>query len=850
MHLDIKGDNVCIPYGPANFDPDASGARLYPIFSELALIDFAFSLVSRESLTTPLPIGWQKDYDYQSPRLLQRARGRPQRRSAADAGARLALRPLQPRGDAEALSARASAAGRAKRDGRRALRRRAHADLPAARLPRSRLPHWRPHQQLMEFTGARLARSDLAPRSIAAGRSRATRPPTSRASPITPMTRIAPSIRAAEPIRIATPIVVPTAVTAVRRVGRAPAPRRSVWRATVLAPVIVALVALAAPPFIGDPEHPLADRAREALDAMRSMSQAAPPDPSPQNQAYRRRLPRSGTTPRHRRPRMRRLRARKNPARRGASAEDAREEPDAKPSSPMAEPQALSLPGCERALARRNAARPDAAGAELVTVCERDARGRRIRTLVRRRLQGQKQSRGAVNRICRRARALEPAAIVAAAAAVPASPPAVQVAAASADRVRQSHHPRRTRHPLRRATRRPRQPSPQSSAIANQSSPAEPTGTATEDRRTPTTGPSPHRRRAAPDEHRRPPSTATSQRPAEPAESAAIRRLADAVRKSRKGVARPQEPPAPVEERSVWQLLHRSATPRSRHDRRDLPGQALRSRPPRLVCAVPTEPSRAEASPSAIPAPLATPPMLIADARTQVTPSGIAAPPARLRRRCWNPSRPRDRSQDVLVQARRMVADMVPGIAAQAQPDVSRVLALAATANHRSQQQAVVDAARAKWTSERRWIPATDIEPFRARRLHDDARQAFSSGRVTDAVEIELRAFGANPRDPDIASYLAFLHIRMHPVQPETARQLALYAISVSGSRRSARFGDWDTLAVASALAGRDVDADARVLRRGRADERPRSNLPDRVECLHEFRGAPSSSGPGNARPS
>ena len=35
------------------------------------MIDFAFSLVSRENLATPLPIGWQKDYDYQSPRLLK-----------------------------------------------------------------------------------------------------------------------------------------------------------------------------------------------------------------------------------------------------------------------------------------------------------------------------------------------------------------------------------------------------------------------------------------------------------------------------------------------------------------------------------------------------------------------------------------------------------------------------------------------------------------------------------------------------------------------------------------------------------------------------------------------------------
>jgi hypothetical protein len=171
-------------------------------------------------------------------------------------------------------------------------------------------------------------------------------------------------------------------------------------------------------------------------------------------------------------------------------------------------------------------------------------------------------------------------------------------------------------------------------------------------------------------------------------------------------------------------------------------------------------------------------------------------------------ARPEDRSQDALVmQARGMLADMVPRVATRAQPDVLRVLGLAAIANRRSQQQAVVDAVYAKWPGETAWTPATDIEPIRARQLHDDARQAFTSGRVSDAVNIELSAFGANPRDPDIAAFLAFLHIRMNPAQPELARQLALYAIFVSGSRRSARFGDWGTLAIASALAGRDIDA-------------------------------------------
>ena len=70
VHLDIKGDNVCIPYSPSSSIRTPADLALQPVFGQLALIDFAFALISRASLTTPLPIGWQKDYDYQSPRLL------------------------------------------------------------------------------------------------------------------------------------------------------------------------------------------------------------------------------------------------------------------------------------------------------------------------------------------------------------------------------------------------------------------------------------------------------------------------------------------------------------------------------------------------------------------------------------------------------------------------------------------------------------------------------------------------------------------------------------------------------------------------------------------------------------
>ena len=85
VHLDLKADNVCIPLGPVDFDPDDAAAVLWPRFEQMALIDFAFSLVEGERLTRALPIARQPDYAYQSPRLLH----------ALEAGAAGDLGPTQ-----------------------------------------------------------------------------------------------------------------------------------------------------------------------------------------------------------------------------------------------------------------------------------------------------------------------------------------------------------------------------------------------------------------------------------------------------------------------------------------------------------------------------------------------------------------------------------------------------------------------------------------------------------------------------------------------------------------------------------------------------------------------------------
>jgi hypothetical protein len=99
-----------------------------------------------------------------------------------------------------------------------------------------------------------------------------------------------------------------------------------------------------------------------------------------------------------------------------------------------------------------------------------------------------------------------------------------------------------------------------------------------------------------------------------------------------------------------------------------------------------------------------------------------------------------------------------------------------------------------------------------ARRLDAAAQAAFwHRGDVAEAVRLQTRAFGANPLDAEAAGNLAFLLLKQPPVQAETARQLALHALTTRDARDPrdlrGRAEDWTTLAVASALAGRERDA-------------------------------------------
>ncbi len=168
------------------------------------------------------------------------------------------------------------------------------------------------------------------------------------------------------------------------------------------------------------------------------------------------------------------------------------------------------------------------------------------------------------------------------------------------------------------------------------------------------------------------------------------------------------------------------------------------------------------------------------------------------------------RDDDYRVQARWMLENIVPRTSAQSHAQVQRVLLIAANANHPDQDRAVIAAATTSpgATADAAFV-ARDFAPLDARRLHEESRHAYWSRRDTnEALDLQLKAFGANPYDPEIAGHLAFLYMKVFPAQPDRARQLALHAIGLrNGQYQTGRPEDWTTFAITSALTGREVDA-------------------------------------------
>jgi hypothetical protein len=189
--------------------------------------------------------------------------------------------------------------------------------------------------------------------------------------------------------------------------------------------------------------------------------------------------------------------------------------------------------------------------------------------------------------------------------------------------------------------------------------------------------------------------------------------------------------------------------------------------------------------------------------------SPTPVPPSRYGERTDLRALERIRDGDYATEARRSLAQSVPRIAMQTQGEIAAVLAAAARAQDPRAERDVIDAAQSVWVRDGGTAFATPSEAATARRLNEQAMQAYWARRnIPEAFDLALKAFGANPNDPEVVGNLAFLHLRMTPSQPETARQLALHAIAVRGTKyRSGRLEDWNTYALASALTGHDIDA-------------------------------------------
>ena len=755
-----------------------------------------------------MPIGWQKDYDYQSPRLLR----------ALDAGRAGDLQPtkdLDWRCDLYSLAAM--------------LKRYLPGDFPTGetgwtpeRFDDARtlifrlrechdrdLPHWRPHQQLMDYTDVRLSAHDLVVSLDKGWQLSHDTPADVVGAPTTPMTRIAPSIhsiRVTRPARTVTRTLVPTSVTVVRGVATLPVPaqvamppRRAPWRATVVAPMLGALAALAMPSFIGHSDS--VDHLVSATEAASAPDVAPHADTAanPAQQAAAPEPPAPASTPD--------TAAAVNAAQASAVPAFATDQhpSDAKPSVEKEPAAAQAAPPAERTVASSRGAppRPKSSSLAARTPSKSNAQGSGAHAPASQtQVAKSKRPHGAsMAPVAASANPLARSSVPQDRARVATTPLASQNAdwrtrAPSHDAVPPSVVPVEPTEDAHRIGSEP---------AANTAAQAPASDSMPERRKVAAAAPANAdgaSKTASEPHHAAPlpvPATANSQAPrASGGWQAFLANLGNMLR-------RRESAPAPVEERRVLQPPSSVAyAPTARSSPRvDDPAIGVASAAQAnasnhaVTNAVTAAPVIVPASPTIVAARADDAPLAIAPAPESIPVGGVDAE-----------MRADGVARDVLaMQARRMLAEVVPRVATQAQPDVARVLGLAANATYRSQQQLLVEAANANWASDMVSIPASDIEPIHARRLHEDARRSFASGHLTEAINTQLRAFAANPRDPDIAAYLAWLHLRTNPVQAEVARQLAVYALYVSGARRSARFGDWDILAITSALTGRDNDA-------------------------------------------
>jgi hypothetical protein len=671
VHLDLKADNVCIPASPADFDPHALAAQLSPRFDQIALIDFAFSLVSGENLVSALPIARQTDYEYQSPRLLE----------ALDAGRRgnlLPTRHLDWRCDIYSLAAMlrrylpnpegphvagwsAALHGQA-----RALVRR------LLEVHDTERPARRPHGELIALATQPLDDANLAESleygwelalSLGAAHQPAPTPVTRIAMPIAPIVfvpaaRNAPLQMQPEPMAAAVAAEPGSSDLETSSASVAPQPGPTPARPPAWLSVGVSVVALGLP-LLGD--NGLAHR-------------TAPPAPgaAPERIA----AAAADTTP--------------TPVMRAAPAARAIE------SAASASTTAVATAGST-----------ESAGAEAPASQAPDVP-----------------------------------------TAATATPAAASVAAATSS----------TRPPAGAAVRAA--PTPTSRSTPTAAAPAQRTRVISK----------PAATASAETRVRVAPPLAVTARP-----RAKALPLAHGFDPKRRLAELRAAAPAPAPASAPASTLPQAAT---------IDPVAVAVRP------TASAPARAGAEPAA--------PDPTVDRRALPTPPDTSAE-----------ARPSASQPNFAIRAEEVLAIHLPRIAARAERLVMRVLQLAADDEEGTLVDEIRDAAIAIRLAPGDPALEPDISSIDAGRLNAAAKAAFrDGGRLDEALDLQKRAFGANPLNAEVAGYLAFLRLRQRPAQVESARQLALHALTTYDARYpQGRIEDWTTLAVASALAGRDSDA-------------------------------------------
>ena len=729
VHLDLKADNVCVPVAPADFDPLAAERLLRPRFDDLALIDFAFSLVSGEPLESALPIARQAEYEYQSPRLL----------GALDAGRCGNLAPtreLDWRCDLFSLAAmlwRYLPEFEDAAHGGWTRGRHAKARALARRLVEAHdneLPTERPHAELIALADEALAPPELA-ESLQRGFDLVVDSDIARAMSPTPVTRIAlpvprrvatdatpvAAMAALPPTVPATDDLAPAAATSAGAAswffsagdpirvdptdiearaflsGTAPA-KRSRKLGAIAGGALGLFVALAASvPLLAPDWLALAGAGREAPNLARA--------PAPH------------TTP-----------------------------PAAVVAAATPQPNAPTLPESDSD-AVKAAASPTAASAPVET-----------------RAPTTPAAKSAPANVDSAASA-KPAAL---AGAHPVAKPTTTARGARSATNANTPPPAAatpTKALLARNARAPLPPAPAAAAAAGR---ARPQVVA-----------------AAPTPQRAPPAR-TWHDPASPIPWAVAGRSA------------PHLPPA----KPLAVARAPAATPRT-----GVPTTTVAEAVP--TAAGRTPPSTASPSPAATPAALPTVNVAAVGRDLQSTPSAF---PGAHTRDAAAPTTS-DGSVDLVGRANDVMANHVPRLAQEAQRSVGRVLYAAGRSEHVRDDDDLRASAAAVARSAGDPLAGMTLLPRDAQQLNDQARAEYARhGSTPDVLMLQVRAFGANPMDAEVAGNLAFLLLRQRPAQAEAARQLALHALTLRNTRQAdARIEDWATFAIASALTGHERDA-------------------------------------------